>query len=204
MLMMGPWQELAESGGSLTGSPFVRAFAAIGVPYAAGAMNLVVISAAVSSANFNLYMTSRMLLSLSRSGLAPKSLSAVNSRGVPLRAVATASAGVVAAILLAVYAPANAFLALYGTAVAGMFFIWAVILLTYLRFRRALKPEQLATLPIRMRFHLAAAWFGILSIVAIAATTFFVDGLQYSVPLYLPFLIVMSIVYARNRRNAHA
>src|SRR4029453_5742344 len=137
MLMMTPWQELAESGGGLTGSPFVRAFAAIGIPYAAGAMNLVVISGAVSSANFNLYMTSRMLLSLSRSGLAPKSLSIVNRRGVPLRAVATASAGVVVAILLAVYAPANAFLALYGTAVAGMFFIWAVILLTYLRFRQA-------------------------------------------------------------------
>jgi L-asparagine transporter-like permease len=204
MLMMGPWRELAESGGGLTGSPFVRAFAAIGIPYAAGAMNLVVISAAVSSANTNLYMTSRMLLSLSRSGLAPASLSAVNRRGVPQRAVATASAGVAAAILLAVYAPANAFLALYGTAVAGMFFIWAIILLTYLRFRRALKPEQLATLPIRMPFHRAAAWFGLVSIAAIAATTFFVDGLQYSIPLYLPFIAVMSIVYARNRRHAHA
>lgn len=204
MLMMGPWQELAESGGGLTGSPFVRAFAAIGIPYAAGAMNLVVISAAVSSANFNLYMTSRMLLSLSRSGLAPKSLSIVNRRGVPLRAVATASAGVVVAILLAVYAPSNAFLALYGTAVAGMFFIWAVILLTYLRFRRALTPQQIATLPIKMPFHMAAAWFGIASIVAIAATTFFVDGLEYSVVLYLPFLVVMSIVYARHRAHAHA
>ena len=204
MLMMGPWQELAERGGTLTGSPFVRAFAAIGIPYAAGAMNLVVISAALSSANFNLYMTSRMLLSLSRSGLAPKSLSAVNSRGVPLPAVATASAGVVAAILLAIYAPANAFLALYGTAVAGMFFIWAVILLTYLRFRKALTREQLAALPIRMPFHRAAAWFGLISIAAIAATTFFVDGLEYSVLFYLPFLIVMSIVFARNRANAHA
>jgi L-asparagine transporter-like permease len=203
MLMMGPWRELAESGGGLTGSPFVRAFAAIGIPYAAGAMNLVVISAAVSSANTNLYMTSRMLLSLSRSGLAPASLATVNSRGVPLRAVATASAGVVAAILLAIYAPANAFLALYGTAVAGMFFIWAVILLTYLRFRKALTREQLAALPIRMPFHRAAAWFGLISIAAIAATTFFVEGLEYSVLFYLPFLIVMSIVFARNRANAH-
>ena len=56
--------------------------------------------------------------------------------GVPLRAVAIASTGVVAAILLAIYAPANAFLALYGTAVAGMLFIWIVILFTYLRFGR--------------------------------------------------------------------
>ena len=151
MLMMSPWQELAEGGGGITGSPFVRAFAAIGIPYAAGAMNLVVISAAVSSANSNLYMTSRMLLSLSRSGYAPGSAggrerhAACRCAPSPRRAPES-----VAAILLAVYAPANAFLALYGTAVAGMLFIWIVILLTYLRFRKALTPEQLARLPIRM------------------------------------------------------
>jgi L-asparagine transporter-like permease len=199
MLMMTPWRELAEGGSGITGSPFVRAFAAIGIPFAAGAMNLVVISAALSSANSNLYMTARMLLSLARSGYAPRSLAVVSGTGVPLRAVAAASTGVVAAILLAVYAPANAFLALYGTAVAGMLFIWVVILVTYLRFRKALTPEQLARLPIRMPAHRAAAWFGIVSLTAIAATTFFVDGLQYSVVFFLPFLALMSIVYARTR-----
>ena len=204
MLMMSPWNQLAEGGGGVTGSPFVRAFAAVGIPHAAGAMNLVVISAAVSSANSNLYMTARMLLSLARSGYAPRSLAAVNAKGVPLRAVAAASTGVGAAILLAVYAPANAFLALYGTAVAGMLFIWVVILVTYLRFRKALTPEQLARLPIRMPAHRAAAWFGIVSLTAIAATSFFVDGLQYSVVSFLPFLALMSIVYARTRHNTHA
>jgi amino acid transporter, AAT family len=204
MLMMSPWQELAEGGGGLTGSPFVRAFAAIGIPFAAGAMNLVVISAAVSSANSNLYMTSRMLLSLARSGYAPGALAVVSDTGVPLRAVAAASTGVGAAILLAVYAPANAFLALYGTAVAGMLFIWIVILFTYLRFRKALTADQLARLPIRMRAHRAAAWFGIASLTGISATTFFVDGLQYSVVWFVPFLVVMSIFYARTRRTADA
>ena len=203
MLMMTPWRQLAEGGsGGITGSPFVRAFAAVGIPYAAGAMNLVVISAAVSSANSNLYMTARMLLSLAQSGYAPRSLAVVSGTGVPLRAVATASTGVGAAILLAVYAPANAFLALYGTAVAGMLFIWIVILFTYLRFRTALTPEQLARLPIRMPAHRAAAWFGIVSLTAISATTFFVDGLQYSVVSFLPFLALMSIMYAR-MRSAH-
>jgi amino acid transporter, AAT family len=204
MLMMTPWRELAERGGGVTGSPFVRAFAAIGIPAAAGAMNLVVISAAVSSANSNLYMTARMLLSLARSGYAPASLGMVTGGGVPLRAVATASTGVVAAILLAIFAPANAFLALYGTAVAGMLFIWIVILVTYLRFRTALTRDELARLPIRMPAHRAAAWFGIVSLAAIAATTFFVDGLQYSVVSFLPFLGLLSLAYARARREARA
>ena len=201
MLMMTPWNQIGEGGGGLTGSPFVRAFATIGIPYAAGVMNLVVISAALSSANSNLYTTTRMLFSLSRSGYAPASLAVIGERGVPLRAVAVASVGMGVAILLAVYAPGQAFLALYGTAVAGMLFIWIVILFTYLSFRRALTPEQLARLPIRMPAHRTAAVFGIVSLVAIAATTFFVDGLQYTVVSFVPFLVVMSIVYARVSRR---
>jgi len=199
MLMMTPWNRIGEGGGGITGSPFVRAFATVGIPYAAGVMNLVVISAALSSANSNLYLTTRMLFSLSRGGYAPAWLSLVNDHGVPLRAVAVAGAGMGAAVLLAVYAPGQAFLALYGTAVAGMLFIWIVILFTYLSFRRSLTPAQVARLPIRLPAHRAAAVFGIVSLAAITVTTFFVDGLQYTVPSFLPFLVVMSAVYARMR-----
>jgi AAT family amino acid transporter len=199
MLMMTPWNRIGEGGGGITGSPFVRAFATIGIPYAAGVMNLVVISAALSSANSNLYLTTRMLFSLSRSGYAPAGLSSVNEAGVPLRAVAVASVGMGVAILLAIYEPGRAFLALYGTAVAGMLFIWIVILFTYLRFRAALTPAEVARLPIRLPAHRTAAAFGIISLLAITATTFFVDGLQWTVVSFLPFLLVMSIVYAARR-----
>jgi AAT family amino acid transporter len=204
MLMMSPWQQIAEGGRGITGSPFVRAFTSAGIPYAAGVMNLVVISAALSSANSNLYSTTRMLFSLSRSGYAPGWVSLVNAAGVPLRAVAVASAGMAVAILLAIYAPGQAFLALYGTAVAGMLFIWIVILFTYLRFRQSLSPEQLDRLPIRMPAHKVGAVFGIVSLIAIAVTTFFVEGLRYTVPSFLPFLAIVSIPYARARRRSRA
>jgi L-asparagine transporter-like permease len=202
MLMMTPWQRIGESGGSVTGSPFVRTFTAIGIPYAAGAMNLVVITAALSSANSNLYLTTRMLFSLSRDGYAPRALSAVTSAGVPLQAVAVASAGMVAAILLAIYAPAQAFLALYGTAVAGMLFIWIVILITYIQFRRTASPAILESLPLTLPMHEFAAAGGIVALLAIASTTFFVDGLRYSIPLLLPFLLIMSAAYLRTRGSA--
>jgi amino acid transporter, AAT family len=204
MLMMTPWNLIGEGGRGITGSPFVRVFSAAGIPYAAGVMNLVVISAALSSANSNLYTTTRMLFSLSRSGYAPVWLSAVTRAGVPLRAVFVSSGGMVAALLLAIYSPGQAFLALYGTAVAGMLFIWIVILCTYLRFRAAMPPAQLARLPIRMPAHRVGAVFGIVMLCAIMATTFFVDGLQYTVPSFLPFLAVMSLLYARMRRRAGA
>ena len=206
MLMMSPWHQLAEGGGGVTGSPFVRAFAAIGIPYAAGAMNLVVISAAVSSANSNLYMTVADAAVAGAIGLCAavpgRRQRHAACRSAPSRPPAPASC---AAILLAVYAPANAFLALYGTAVAGMLFIWVVILVTYLRFRKALTPEQLARLPIRMpapsrgrvvRNRLAHGDRGDVVLRRRSAV-------QCACPS-CRFWLVMSIVYARTRRNAHA
>src|SRR5262245_49391124 len=201
MLMMTPWTQLAEGSRGITGSPFVRAFATAGIPYAAGIMNLVVISAALSSANSNLYTTTRMLFSLSRSGFAPRWLSAVNSMGVPQRGVATASAGMAIAILLAIYSPGQAFLALYGTAIAGMLFIWIVVPLTHLRFRVSMSPAQVAKLPIRLPADRVTVPLGILALGGIAFTTFFVDGLQYTVPSYLVFLAVISLLYARMKQR---
>jgi len=204
MLMMTPWNQIGEGGRGITGSPFVRAFAAAGIPYAAGVMNLVVITAALSSANSNLYLTTRMLLSLSRSGYAPAWLGVVGANGVPLRAVAAASCGIVVAVLLAIYSPDRAFLALFGTAVAGMLFVWIVILFSYVRFRAALPPDRLAAMPIRLPVHRLAATFGIVALTAITLTTFFVDGLQYTVPSFLPFLVVISFFYVRLRRQTGA
>lgn len=204
ILMMTPWDQIAGRQAGIAGSPFVRAFTAVGIPFAAGAMNLVVISAALSSANSNLYSTIRMLFSLSRSGFAPAWVSAVSPAGVPFNAVVVASVGMALAILLAILSPDVGFLALFGTAVAGMLFIWVVILLTYLRFRASLSPERVSALPIRLPAHRVAAVFGIVMLVAIAGTTFFVEGLRYTVPSFLPFLAVISFFYARSRSRTSA
>ena len=194
MLAMTPWN---HSGSGLTGSPFVQAFSSVGIPYAAGVMNLVVITAALSSSNTNLYLTTRMLFSLSRGRYAPEWLGRLSKNGVPLRALVVSTGGMIAAILLAIYAPGKAFLMLYGVAVAGMFFVWAVILLTHIAFRRALGPERVARLPMRLRFFPYSTFLGIAALLGLALSTFYVDGLQYTVPAFLPFLLLMSLAYWR-------
>ena len=198
MLAMTPWNHL---GSGIIGSPFVRAFSSIGIPYAAGIMNLVVITAALSSANTNLYLTTRMLFSLSRGRYAPEWLGRVGENGVPLRALGISTAGMVAATLLALYAPGKAFLALYGVAVAGMFFVWVIILLTHFAFRRKVESETIARLPMRLWFYPYSTFLGIAAILGIAASTFFVDGLKYTVPTFVPFLVLMSIAYWRIKRG---
>ena len=144
MVTMVPWN---QSGGSstLSGSPFVTAFAAAHIPFAAAIMNFVVLTAALSSVNTNLYLSTRMLFSLGQGGYAPDWMGKVSRNGVPHRALLASTAGIIAAILLAIFAPKNAFLMLYGTAVAGMLFVWLVILNTHLRFRKAITRERLLT-----------------------------------------------------------
>ena len=201
MLAMTPWNRLGTDG-AITGSPFVAAFAGVGIPYAASIMNLVVITAALSSCNADLYLTTRMLFSLSRSGYAPGWISRLSRNGVPHRALVLSTAGMVAAILLAIYAPSQAFLMLYGVAVAGMFFVWSVILLCHIRFRKSLGPEARARLPLRLAFSPYSDWIGIAALAGVTVSTFFVDGLRYAVPGFLPLLLAMSVVYWRVRRRA--
>jgi L-asparagine transporter-like permease len=196
MVTMVPWN---QTGSSLSGSPFVTAFAAAHIPFAAAIMNFVVLTAALSSVNTNLYLSTRMLYSLGRGGYAPKWMGKVSSNGVPHLALLASTAGIVAAIVLALKAPKNAFLILYGVAVAGMLFVWLVILSTHLRFRKTLSQERLSNLPMRLRAHPFFTALGIVLLIAIAATTFFVDGMQWSVPEFLVFLGIISLVYFSRR-----
>src|ERR1700733_4302467 len=65
-----PWTRLAGSV-AVTESPFVKVLSLTGVPQAAGIMNFVIVSAALSGMNTNVYLCSRMLFSLSRGRYAP-------------------------------------------------------------------------------------------------------------------------------------
>src|SRR5258708_34302951 len=80
-----PWTETGAT--VVTQSPFVRVFAHSGIRNAAGIMNFVVLSAALSSMNTNVYLCSRMLFSLSRGGFAPGFLGRLGKNGTPITAI---------------------------------------------------------------------------------------------------------------------
>ncbi len=201
MVTMTPWNQTGD--GSISGSPFVRAFTSIGIPNAAFLMNLVVITAALSSANTNLYLSTRMLFSLARGNFAPGLLGRLSANGVPHRALAASSLGMVAAIFLAIYVPKRAFLLMYGSAVAGMYFVWIVILLAHLRFRRSI-GAKVNDLPLKLHLFPIANIVAIVVLVAIACSTFFVEGLQYSVPAFAVLLAIISFLYWKVQRGATA
>ena len=73
-----PWNDIDPNS-----SPFVKLFTLIGVPFAAGVVNFVVLTAAASATNSGIYSNSRILFGLLQQGLGPKVLNKTNSHGVP-------------------------------------------------------------------------------------------------------------------------
>ena len=131
----------------------------------------------------------------------PEALGGVARNGVPYLALMVSTAGMVAAILLAIFAPGRAFLVLYGVAVAGMFFVWIVILLAHLVFRRSLGEARVARLPIRLAFSPYSQIAALAALAALVVSTFFVDGLQYSVVSFLVFLLLITGFYWMLKRS---
>lgn len=126
-----PWREVG-----LNRSPFVLVFEMLGLPAATTVMNLVVLTAALSSMNAGLYTASRILYSLARDGHAPKFLAAVRPRSkVPARAVITSTISLYLGVLLYYLAPANAFLYVTSISAFGIAFTWLIIAATHLAFR---------------------------------------------------------------------
>ncbi len=66
IMSLYPWYSVSKEN-----SPFVQIFSSLGIPAAAGILNIVVITAAVSAMNADVYGAGRMLYGLAQRGLAP-------------------------------------------------------------------------------------------------------------------------------------
>jgi L-asparagine transporter-like permease len=139
-----PWNRAG-----VTESPFVSVFRDVGIPGATHFMNFVVLTAALSGSNAALYVASRMLFSLGRTGWAPKAFGKLNSVGSPRLALLVSSFGIIVALILEKWAPEDAFVSILGAALVGMLLSWLVTLAAHVKFRQQLSAAELATLPMR-------------------------------------------------------
>jgi len=162
-------------------SPFVTVYRRIGIPATAGLMNFVVLTAALSSINANLYTASRMLFSLSRSGQAPPAFGELNRRGVPLNAVLASGAGLAIAAAIYHFISDAAYVYLLGAALFGGIMCWLMILLTHLYFRKSRIPY--------------GSLAGLLLLLAVLMTMGFLRELRSAWVAGMIWLVLISIAY---------
>jgi len=198
-LAIVPWNAAGEDG-----SPFVKVMAATHIPGAAGVINLVILVAALSAMNSQLYITTRMMFSLSRAGYAPRRFGEVSRNGVPVAALMLSTIGIALAVALNVLAPQASFTLMMSVSMFGAMFTWLMIFVTHLFFRRAHDAKSLS---FRMWGYPYASLAGALLMLATLVTTYFTDEFRMTLVYGVPFVIALSVVYAvwyRQRGNAAA
>ncbi|MGE7762405.1 amino acid permease [Peribacillus sp. NPDC097895] len=117
-------------------SPFVTLMKIAGVPYAAGIMNFIILTAILSVGNSCLYASSRLLWSMAHDGMAPKMFGILTKRKVPLNALLFTITFSLLSLLTSFIAADTVFVLLMSIAGISVTISWMGIALSQYMFRR--------------------------------------------------------------------
>ncbi|RQS65090.1 amino acid permease [Burkholderia sp. Bp8963] len=140
-----PWNQIGTQG-----SPFVLTFDRLGIHSAAGIVNFVVLTAALSSCNSNLYGTSRLLYNLALQKQAPALFARISRNGIPAVALVFSCACSLVGVFLNYVSPKQVFVWLTAVSTFGALWTWGIILVSHYRFRKTLQMLDLSKLPCRV------------------------------------------------------
>ena len=188
-------------------SPFVAFFGAIGVPGMDVVMNLVVLTAAMSSLNAGLYSTGRILRSMSLNGSAPKFAGRISANGVPYGGIVITSVVAAVGVVLNAIVPAQAFEIVLNFAAIGIIASWGMIMLCHIALVKRSDRGQLQRPSFRMPFAPYSSWFVLVALVLIVVLmafdnpvgTWTVAGLLVIIPI-----LIAGWYACRGRNNAIA
>ncbi|CRM27550.1 Proline-specific permease ProY [Pseudomonas sp. 37 R 15] len=147
LMAIYPWPQIGSQG-----SPFVQIFSNLGIGSAATILNIVVISAAVSAINSDIFGAGRMMYGLAQQGQAPKGFAQLSRHGVPWMTVLVMGAALLGGVVLNYLIPENVFLLIASIATFATVWVWLMILFTQVAMRRSMSKEQVAELKFPVPF----------------------------------------------------
>ncbi len=198
LLSLMPWTRVTADT-----SPFVLIFHELGDTFVANALNIVVLTAALSVYNSCVYCNSRMLFGLAQQGNAPKALASVDKRGVPVNTILVSALVTALCVLINYLAPESAFGLLMALVVSALVINWAMISLAHMKFRRA-KQEQGVVTRFPALLYPLGNWICLLFMAAVLVIMLMTPGMAISVYLIPVWLIVLGIGYLFKEKTAKA
>ncbi|WP_152226875.1 amino acid permease [Pseudomonas sp. SCB32] len=147
LMCLYPWPQIGTQG-----SPFVQIFSNLGIGSAAAVLNVVVISAAISAINSDIFGAGRMMYGLAQQGQAPRSFGKVSRHGVPWLTVVVMGGALLVGVLLNYLIPENVFLLIASIATFATVWVWLMILVSQVAMRRSMSREEAAQLKFPVPF----------------------------------------------------
>ena len=182
-------------------SPFVTLFRTVGVTFASGLVNVVVLSAALSSGNASLYVASRTLYSLAQAGDAPKIFGRTNTAGVPVPAVLISCLGSLAALVVTVLIPGSAYLYILGIGLCSGMLVWMIGLAAHVRLRGLIAAGKIEESSFRSPGGAAASVLALVGILAAMLAAYSLPSLRVAVLSGIPYLAILTIGYWVMKRS---
>ena len=172
-------------------SPFVDVFKQIGISKAASLMNLVAITAALSSLNSGIYGTARMVYNLSLQGNAPKQFKKLSLKGIPSTAIIFSIICIAFTVWLNYLYPKQIFNILLSVATIAAIINWITILITHACFKRKFKGESsYKTLLYPLSSIVAVAF-----LVMVATIMYFMPSFRMAIIIAPIWLALLSLAY---------
>lgn len=162
---------------NINASPFTIVFQNAGLNYAATIMNAVIVTSVFSAANVGLYMASRQLFSLSTSKYAPKALSKLNGKSIPVVSLTIAAIFVVFSFVFERF-NANGYYQLLGMVGMIVLLIWFVSIVAQIRLRAGIKKQGKDLndlLPYKSKFGLVGSFIALIVFVVIFVLQIYAD-----------------------------
>ncbi|SDK77845.1 histidine:proton symporter, AAT family [Pseudomonas delhiensis] len=147
LMAIFPWPQIGTQG-----SPFVQIFDGLGISAAAAILNLVVITAALSAINSDIFGAGRMLYGMALRGQAPGSFAKVSRNGVPWLTVVVMAGALLLGVVLNYLIPEDVFLLIASLATFATVWVWLMILLSQVGMRRQMTAQEAARLKYKVPF----------------------------------------------------
>ncbi|NMP59257.1 amino acid permease [Enterococcus mundtii] len=196
-----PWNQLSE-----LGSPFVQTFSKIGITFAAGLINFVVITAALSGCNSGIFSASRMVYTLAINGKMSKKFLKLTRHGVPFYPVVAISFGIFIGLILNYLLPfvysqsQDLFVFVYSSSILPGMVPWIVILISQIKFRKK-HPIEMLEHPFKMPLSPYTNYLSLAFLAVVLIFMFINPETKISLMIGLIFLIYMTGYYFVRERK---
>lgn len=142
-------------------------FEKIGIGPAAGIINFVVLTAALSSCNSGIFSTGRMLFNLAEQKQAPNSFASISRTGVPSKAIIFSAFLLLVGVVLNYLVPEKVFIWVTSISTFGAVWTWGIILLSQLKFRKTLTKGEVSRLSYKALFYPVGSYLALAFLVLV-------------------------------------
>lgn len=190
ILALNPWP-------GITGeeSPFVQIFDTLGVNWAAALLNAVVITAALSAINADLFGAGRVLTGLAKENLAPQVMGRVSKSGVPVMTTAILLIVLLVGVVLNALLPEQVFVIVASLATFATVYVWLMILLAQVASRRHMDVAEVKSLKFPVPFFPYGQYFAIAFIIFTFGIMLWYSDYHLALGVGVGFLVLMTLLY---------